>query len=104
MIEIGRAIVKTAGREKGMKGLIVDVVDRNFVLVDGELKRRKCNVDHIEMLPQKLEIAKNAARDDVLKAMLAAKLIEKIPEFKEKIVEKPKAEKKAEKPKAKKAK
>lgn len=98
MIEIGRAIVKTAGREKGLKGLIVDIVDRNFVMVDGELKRRKVNIDHIEMLPQKLEIAKNAAKDDVLKAMLAAKLIEKIPEHKER----PAKEKTAENPKAKK--
>ncbi|MHA1995298.1 MAG: 50S ribosomal protein L14e, partial [Candidatus Hodarchaeales archaeon] len=44
-IEVGRVIVKTAGREALMKAVIVDLVDQNFVLISGggvsAVKRRR---------------------------------------------------------------
>ena len=68
-IEIGRLAVKTAGRDAGSKCVIVDILDDKFVLIDGETRRRKCNILHIEMLNQKIEIKKNASHDEVSKAM-----------------------------------
>ncbi|RLG55185.1 MAG: 50S ribosomal protein L14e, partial [Candidatus Hydrothermarchaeota archaeon] len=48
-IEIGRVCVKTAGREAGKRCVIVDIIDKNFVLVDGpEVQRRRCNIKHLE--------------------------------------------------------
>ncbi len=34
-IEVGRICVKTAGREIGKRCVIVDVIDKNYVLVTG---------------------------------------------------------------------
>jgi len=43
----GRICVKTAGRDAGLKCVIVDVLDDKFVLIDGETRRRKCNILHL---------------------------------------------------------
>lgn len=69
MIEIGRLCVKTAGRDAGKKCLIIDILDGNYVLIDGETRRRKCNIMHIEPLSQKIEIKKNASHDEVAKVL-----------------------------------
>lgn len=65
MIEIGRLCVKIAGRDAGMKCVIVDVLDDKFVLIDGETRRRKCNVIHLEPLKSSIKIKKNASHADV---------------------------------------
>ena len=69
MIELGRLVVKTAGRDAGKKGVIIDIIDDKFVLVDGEVRRRKVNVMHIEPLAQVLDVKKNASHADVKKHM-----------------------------------
>ena len=56
----GRVAVKLAGRDAGKKCVIVDVLDNNYVLIDGEVRRRKVNVSHLELLPQKVDVAKGA--------------------------------------------
>ena len=68
-IEIGRVVVKIAGRDAGKKGVIVDILGGNYVLVDGETRRRKCNVLHIEPLTQTVKIGKNASHEDVSKIL-----------------------------------
>ncbi len=67
MFEVGRLCVKTAGREAGSKVIIVDIIDKNFVLIDGQVKRKKCNISHLEPLPQVIKIKKNASTDEVKK-------------------------------------
>ena len=47
-IEIGRICVKTAGRDASKKCVIIDLLDDKYVLIDGETRRRKCNIIHIE--------------------------------------------------------
>ena len=44
MMEIGRLVVKIAGRDAGKRGAIIDVIDSSFVVVEGDLRRKKCNV------------------------------------------------------------
>ncbi len=68
-VEIGRLCVKLAGRDAGRDCLIVDTIDNNFVLVDGNTRRKKVNVDHLELLPQKAEIKKGASHEEVVKAL-----------------------------------
>lgn len=68
-IEVGRLCVKIAGRDAGKECLIVDATDKNFVLIDGNTRRRKCNIDHLELLPHKAELKKGAAHEDVLIAL-----------------------------------
>ena len=69
MIEIGRLCVKIAGRDAGKKCIVVDILDDTFVLIDGETRRRKCNIFHLEALDQVLQIKKGASHDEVADAM-----------------------------------
>ena len=69
MIEIGRLVTKIAGRDAGCKAIIIDILDDKYVLIDGETRRRKCNILHVEPLDQKADIKKNASHDEVSKAL-----------------------------------
>jgi len=68
-IEVGQLAVKIAGRDAGKKCLIIDIIDDNFVLIDGATRRRKCNIKHLEFLPQKVKIKKGASHKDVISAL-----------------------------------
>lgn len=69
-VEVGRVCVKLAGRDAGGKCVIVDVLDDKNVLVDGEkVRRRKVNVNHLQILEQSVEVEKNASTDVVVKAL-----------------------------------
>ena len=66
MIEIGRLCIKIAGRDAGNKCIVIDVLDNNFVLIDGNVRRKKCNIKHLELLKEKLEIEKKASHEKVV--------------------------------------
>jgi large subunit ribosomal protein L14e len=73
-IDIGRICVKLTGREAGKKCIIVDIVDRNFVLITGpkhlnSLKRRRVNVSHIEPTEQKLNIRRGETDEELMKIL-----------------------------------
>jgi len=73
-IDIGRICVKLVGREAGKKCVIVDVVDKNFVLVTGPkqlngVKRRRVNVNHIEPTEHKLNIRRGENDEELIKAL-----------------------------------
>ena len=73
-VDVGRICVKLAGREAGKKCVIVDVVDRNFVLVTGPkqvngVKRRRVNVNHIEPTERKINIKRGESDEEVMKAL-----------------------------------
>ena len=74
MIEVGRICVKLAGRDAGKKCVIIDVLDKNFVMIDGGVRRRKCNIDHLEPTKDTIKISKNAAHDAVKKEFESLKL------------------------------
>ncbi|UCB60872.1 MAG: 50S ribosomal protein L14e [Candidatus Bathyarchaeota archaeon] len=76
-IEVGRICVKKSGREAGRKCVIVDLIDKNFVLITGPkelsgIKRRRANVAHIEPTDDKIEIERGASDEDVAKKLEAA--------------------------------
>ncbi|MBS7658233.1 MAG: 50S ribosomal protein L14e [Candidatus Bathyarchaeia archaeon] len=77
-MEIGRVCIKTAGREKGKKCVIVDIIDKNFVLVTGPksltgVKRRRANIKHLKPTEEKIKIKKGASDEAVLKALQSNK-------------------------------
>lgn len=81
VIEVGRICVKLLGREAGLKCVIVDVLDKNFVTVTGPksvsgVRRRRANIVHIEPLQQKLEINRGASDEEVEKALQASEKLE----------------------------
>ena len=71
---IGKICIKLLGREAGWTCIIVDQVNDNFVLIDGNVKRRKCNLQHLEQTDKILDIKKGASTQEVLEAMKKAKL------------------------------
>jgi large subunit ribosomal protein L14e len=66
---IGRLCLKLTGREAGKYCVIVNKIDDNFVLIDGNIKRRKCNINHLEFTEKVLDIKKDASTEDILNAM-----------------------------------
>ncbi len=69
MYEVGRLCVKLAGRDAGKKCVIIGVLEDNLVLIDGQTRRRKCNVKHIEPLNRLVKIKKKASHSDVVSAL-----------------------------------
>ncbi|MHA1194673.1 MAG: 50S ribosomal protein L14e [Promethearchaeota archaeon] len=79
--DIGRICVKTMGREAGKYCVVVDIIDKNYVLIDGlKVRRRRVNYKHIEPLPDKIDIKKGAKHEEVLSAIKKAKLEKKMKE------------------------
>ncbi len=73
-IEIGRICLKVSGREAGKKCVVVDVMDKSFVLITGPKKvtgvrRRRANTSHIEPLQNSVEIKRGASDDEVTEAL-----------------------------------
>jgi len=67
MMEVGRICVKLAGRDAGKTCVVVDLFDNNYVLIDGETRRKKCNIKHLEPLDKVVKIKKDASRADIKK-------------------------------------
>jgi len=82
-VEVGRICVKLAGREAGRKCVIVDIIDKSFVLITGPknvtgIKRRRSNVGHIEPLPDKIDIKRGASDEEVMEALKASGKLEEM--------------------------
>ncbi len=65
MFEPGRLCVKIAGRDAGKTCVIVKRVDDLIVLIDGETRRRKCNIRHLEPLEKTVDLNEDASHDEV---------------------------------------
>lgn len=73
-IEVGRICVKIAGREAGKKCIIVDVIDKNFLLTTGPkqvngVKRRRVNISHVEPTEKKVDIRRGESDEEIMKAL-----------------------------------
>ncbi len=73
-IEVGRVCVKIAGREAGKKCIIVDVIDKNFLLTTGPkqvngVKRRRVNISHVEPTEKKVDIRRGESDEEITKAL-----------------------------------
>ena len=74
-IEVGRVCVKVTGRETGKKCVIVDLIDKNFVLITGPrtitgVKRRRVNVDHLRPTEQKLKIKRGTGDEELAQTLV----------------------------------
>jgi len=84
-VDVGRICVKITGREAGRKCVVVDLIDKNFVLVTGPkqvtgVKRRRANVNHIEPTPEKINIKRGASDEEVIEALKTAGKLEEMTE------------------------
>jgi large subunit ribosomal protein L14e len=107
MLELGRIVMKIAGREAGKYAVIVENNNDGFVMITGPkaitgVKRRKCNIEHIEPTEHKFDIKAKATDDSVEKLWRNSELLKELEinvpekrEFKKK--EKPEKKSKAKK-------
>ena len=82
-IEEGRICVKIVGREAGKKCVIVDVIDKNFVLITGpknvsNIKRRRANINHIEPTNEKIEIRRGATDEEITEVLKSVDKLEEM--------------------------
>jgi len=82
-LEVGRVCMKVAGREMGKYCTVLKKENDAFVLVTGPklltgVKRRRCNVDHLEPLSYILEIKEDAGDEEVIAAFEKSGLITKL--------------------------
>lgn len=73
-MDVGRVCVKLRGREAGGRCVIVDVVDRNYVLVTGPqeltgVRRRRVNMAHLRPLDERIEIGRGASDEEVMRVL-----------------------------------
>ncbi|MEM7821195.1 MAG: 50S ribosomal protein L14e [Candidatus Aenigmatarchaeota archaeon] len=81
-LEVGRVVMKIGGREGGKYAVVLKKIDNNFVLITGPklltgVKRRRCNVKHLEPTKYTLEIKEDAGEEEVIEAFEKANLIKK---------------------------
>ena len=70
VMDVGRVCVKLTGREAGSRCVIVDVIDRNYVMVTGPeeltgVRRRRVNLSHLRPLDETIDIFRNASDDEI---------------------------------------
>jgi len=115
-LNVGRICVKTAGREAGRYACVLKKMDANFVLVTGPrvltgVKRRRCNVEHLEPTQYSVDVKSEAGDKEVIAAYGKAGLLTKlglrkpspevVKEAEKKVAKKPEKEEKPEKKKKK---
>lgn len=78
---VGRVCVKKGGRESGLKCVIVDEMDENYVLVTGPksvsgVRRRRVNIDHLTPTEKTVRIRRGASDQDVASALSRSNLVQ----------------------------
>ncbi len=82
-IEVGRICVKLTGREAGRKCIILDVMDKSFILITGPkavtgVRRRRTNINHVEPLQEKIELKRSASEEEVAAALKSSGKLEEM--------------------------
>lgn len=90
LFTVGRVCIKLAGRDAGKYCVIVESVDDNYVMIDGQTRRRKCNVLHLDPTNKTVDIKDKASFEEVKTALEAENIL---------IAEKGSSRKPAQKPK-----
>jgi len=92
MFEVGRLCIKIAGRDAGKTCIVIDVLENNYVLIDGQTRRRKCSTSHLDPLEKVVKIKKNASNKSVVEALKSEDIEckEKVAKEKKEKTQKPK--------------
>lgn len=76
LIEPGRVCIKTKGKERNKPCVIVEVVDDKFVIIDGLVKRRRCNINHLKLLDKVIKL-KKFEKSEILNAFVREGILSK---------------------------
>ncbi|MBD3155085.1 MAG: 50S ribosomal protein L14e [Candidatus Aenigmarchaeota archaeon] len=82
-LTVGRIAMKIAGREAGKYCTVLTAPKDNFVQVTGPkvltgVKRRRCNIEHLEPTKYKIDIKKEDSDNVVMKALEKEGLVKKL--------------------------
>ncbi len=66
MVNLGDVVFKIAGRDAGQLGVVVDVLDQTYVLIDGCTRKRKCNLKHLVFLNKQIKFKKTMNSQDIV--------------------------------------
>ena len=69
MVQIGTLAIKNSGRDAGRECLVIDTLKDGFVMIDGNTRRRKCSLRHLELQGQVAKIKKGAEHAEVVKGL-----------------------------------
>jgi large subunit ribosomal protein L14e len=75
MYEVGRVCVKIAGRDSNKYCVIVEKIDERYVLIDGQTRRKKVNMFHLEPTSKVVSLAKGADTNAVAHALKALDIV-----------------------------
>ena len=65
VLNIGRVCMKIAGRDSNKIAVIIKNLDNNHVLIEGNVRRKKCNIKHLEPLNKILKIKEEESGDKI---------------------------------------
>ncbi len=69
MVKIGQVAIKTAGRDAGKACIVVEILENNYVTIDGQTRRKKCNTEHLFFLNKETKLKKGASTEEAQKAL-----------------------------------
>jgi len=69
MFEIGRLVLKIAGRDAGKVGVIISPIKDKKVLIDGIVRRKIVSIKHILPLKVILKVKENESSEVILKEL-----------------------------------
>ncbi len=81
-LDVGTVCMKVAGRESGAICCVIKPMGKTFVMITGPklvtgIKRRKCNIEHLEPTDIKLDIKEDAADEEIIDAYKKSNVITK---------------------------
>jgi len=65
VLDIGRVCMKIAGRDSNKIAVVIKKLDDNHVLIEGNVRRKKCNIKHLEPLNKILNIKEEETGDKI---------------------------------------
>jgi len=69
-MEVGSICIKTRGKDAGKKIVVLSDIKKGKVLIDGpRVKRKECNALHLFPLNQTVNVKKEAAHEEVVRAL-----------------------------------
>lgn len=81
-LDVGTLCMKVSGREAGKICTIVKKIDKAFVMISGPklvsgIKRRRCNIEHLEPTEIKLDIKEDASDEELIDAYKKSSIVTK---------------------------
>lgn len=73
-MDVGRICIKVKGREAGKRCVVIDLIDRKYVLITGPkefngVRRRRVNMSHLKPLDETLDIERNVSDEEILEIL-----------------------------------